>query len=441
MDRLNIVYLHSHDTGRYVQPYGYPVPTPHLQRLAEEGITFRNAFSAAPTCSPSRAALLTGQSAHAAGMLGLTHRGFSLAEPGQHIATLLRDAGYRTVLLGMQHVSAGDSREVGYTDLHTPGENAIADLVPKVSAFLEDHLANRPGEPFFLDAGAEETHRPFPDIEPGSGIGVRAPGPLPDVPPVRDDLAAYLESARRLDEGYGAILGAIDRAGLRENTLVICTTDHGLAFPGMKCTLTDHGIGVLLIMRGPGGFSGGKVVDALVSHLDVLPTICAATGLERPAWATGHDLGPLVRGELDAVREEIFAEVTFHAASEPQRAIRTDRYTYIRRWVEMETPILANIDDGATKSYLLEQGLASWTIPSEQLYDLVRDPIQACNRTDDPSLADVRADLTARLDAWMRETEDPLLAGMVSLPPGAVANRVDARSASEELVSGGEALA
>jgi N-sulfoglucosamine sulfohydrolase len=441
MDRLNIVYLHSHDTGRYVQPYGYPVPTPHLQRLAEEGNTFRNAFSAAPTCSPSRAALLTGQSAHAAGMLGLTHRGFSLAEPRQHIATLLRDAGYRTALLGMQHVSARDSREVGYTDLYTPERNAIADLVPKVSAFLEEHLANRPGEPFFLDAGAKETHRPFPEIEPGSGIGVRAPGPLPDVPPVRDDMAAYLESARRLDEGYGAIFDAIDRAGLRENTLVICTTDHGLAFPGMKCTLTDHGIGVLLIMRGPSGFTGGKVVDALVSQIDVLPTICAATGLDRPAWATGHDLGPLVRGELDAVREEIFAEVTFHAASEPQRAIRTDRYTYIRRWVDMETPILANIDDGATKSYLLEQGLASWAVPSEQLYDLVRDPLQACNRIDDPSLADVRADLVRRLHAWMRETDDPLLAGRVPLPPRAVANRVDARSASEELVSGGEALA
>src|SRR5680860_1807744 len=105
---LNVIYLHSHDTGRHVQPYGYGVSTPNLQWLAEEGVLFRQAFNAAPTCSPSRAALLTGQSPHAAGMLGLAHRGFRLSDPSQHLATVLRDGGYRTALLGVQHVTAGD---------------------------------------------------------------------------------------------------------------------------------------------------------------------------------------------------------------------------------------------------------------------------------------------------------------------------------------------
>mgnify|MGYP001308609935 CR=1 FL=1 len=110
----NIVYIHSHDTGRYVQPYGHAIPTPAIQKLADQGVFFRRAFSAAPTCSPSRAALLTGQTPHSSGMLGLAHRGFSLADPRQHLAYTLKSVGYDTVLAGVQHVS-DDSGSIGYT--------------------------------------------------------------------------------------------------------------------------------------------------------------------------------------------------------------------------------------------------------------------------------------------------------------------------------------
>ena len=91
--RPNILYIHSHDTGRYVQPYGHAIPTPHIQRLAEEGVLFRKAFCAAPTCSPSRASLLTGQCPHSNGMLGLAHRGFSMTDYKRHVAHTLRAAG------------------------------------------------------------------------------------------------------------------------------------------------------------------------------------------------------------------------------------------------------------------------------------------------------------------------------------------------------------
>lgn len=103
--RPNIVYLNSHDTGRYVAPYGHAVATPRIQQLAEEGVLFRRAFSASPTCSPSRAALLTGRYPHEVGMLGLSHRGFSLRDPREHLCHALRDAGYRTALAGIQHVA------------------------------------------------------------------------------------------------------------------------------------------------------------------------------------------------------------------------------------------------------------------------------------------------------------------------------------------------
>src|SRR5690242_16661150 len=115
MPTPNILYIHSHDTGRYIQPYGHAVPTPHLQRLAEQGVLFRKAFSAAPTCSPSRAALLTGQAPHSSGTMGLAHLGFALYDYRQHILHTLRQAGYQSVLVGMQHlVPQQEISKLGY---------------------------------------------------------------------------------------------------------------------------------------------------------------------------------------------------------------------------------------------------------------------------------------------------------------------------------------
>ena len=169
-------------------------------------------------------------------------------------------------------------------------------------------------------------------------------------------MAAFKASARSLDQGIGAVLHALHDFGLAERTLLICTTDHGLAFPGAKATLFDRGIGVMMIMRGPGGFSGGKVIDSPVSHLDIYPTLCELAGVEQPEWLQGSSLMPLVRGETDALHEAIFAEVTFHAAYEPQRAVRTDRWKYIRRFDDYPHPVLANCDDGPSKDLLVAAG-------------------------------------------------------------------------------------
>src|SRR3954449_12832629 len=109
----NILYLHSHDTGRYVQPYGHAVPTPNIQRLADQGLLFRQAFAAAPVCFGSRAALLTGQSSHSSGMLGLAHRGHRLFDHEQHLANVLRGAGYWSAVAGESHVSA-EPHDTGY---------------------------------------------------------------------------------------------------------------------------------------------------------------------------------------------------------------------------------------------------------------------------------------------------------------------------------------
>ncbi|HEV2072873.1 MAG TPA: sulfatase [Thermomicrobiales bacterium] len=431
---LNVIYLHSHDTGRYVEPYGYAVKTPRIQRLAEEGVLFRQAFSAAPTCSPSRAALLTGETPHQAGMIGLAHRGFCLADPSRHLAHRLKDAGYRTVLAGMQHLTEGDQAQLGYTDDLRPTSLAVADVAPIAASVIEAHAGD--GAPLFLDVGFEETHRPFHGANSTDPRYVLPPDPLPNTSETRRDMADYLGSARELDRGVGIVLDAIGRASLADSTLVICTTDHGLAFPGMKSNLTDHGIGVMLIMRGQQGFTGGRVVDALVSHLDLYPTLCEMLSFPCPTWVQGRSLLPLIHGEQSQIRDEIHAEVTFHAAYEPQRAVRTSRWLYIRRFGAHEFPVLANVNESPSRDLWLEHNWEHRHIDAEQLYDLILDPIQRCNLFGTPEVALVQSELQARLERWMRETDDPLLRGDVPLPRGALMNDPKARSADEPLIMG-----
>jgi arylsulfatase A-like enzyme len=433
MAPINVLYLHSHDTGRYVQPYGYPVPTPNIQHLADQGVLFRQAFCAAPVCSGSRAALLTGQCSHATGMIGLAHRGHRLRHPERHLVHVLRRAGSWTGLVGEQHVST-DPDDIGYDHVEALDSTRVTDVAPAARRLLAERAADE--RPFFLSVGFFETHREF--FEPTSirdTLYSRPPDNVVDTPRTRRDMAAFKASARSLDQGVGAVLDALDEHGLVDRTLVILTTDHGLAFPDAKATMFDRGIGVLLILRGPSGFVGGHVNDALVSQLDLYPTICDVTGIEHPDWLEGVSLLPLVQGDAEQVRDEVFAELTFHAAYEPQRAVRTERYKYVRRFDDDHPGrVLANLDDSLTKDVLLEAGWAAVPPAPEALYDLWLDPAEGTNRIDDPALGDALADLRRRLDDWMERTGDPLLAGRVPPPPGTEHNTVDQVSPSDPLV-------
>ena len=423
----NILYLHSHDTGRYLQPYGQAIPAPNLQRLAEGGVLFRQAFSAAPTCSPSRAALLTGQCAHSSGMLGLAHRGFSLNDYRQHIIHTLGAAGYTSALAGVQHV-ARDPKTIGYDRILPARSNRVEHVAPAAVEFLH----SVPKQPFWLTVGFFETHREFPEAGPAEDWRYARPAPtVPDTPNTRRDMARFRASARILDQGAGEVLRALEQAGLAENTLVISTTDHGISFPGMKCNLTDHGIGVSLIMRGPGGFTGGKVCDAMISQIDLYPTICELTGTQKPSWLQGRSILPLIRGEKNEIDDEICAEVSYHASYEPMRTVRTRRWKYIRRFDGRRRPVLPNCDDGLSKDAWLESGWRDRPVEAEQLFDLVFDPGETRNMAGDPAMRGTLEDMQARLERWMRSTDDPLLQGPVKAPAGAVVNDPDGVSPRE----------
>jgi N-sulfoglucosamine sulfohydrolase len=421
----NVVYLHTHDSGRHVGTYGRRIPTPRMDALAREGMVFHQAYSAAPTCSPSRAALLTGQLPHNAGMYGLAHRGWQLHEPSQHLASTLRDAGYRTAMAGVQHVSRQTTEIVaglGYTDFLGDGKLAPETAQAGVD-FIREHCADSPDQPFFLSVGFIETHTMSINeylfgYAPDADLPV-APAPtMPSTHDTRAEMGSFASAALVADTAMGAVIDAIEEAGLTDDTLVIITTDHGVAMPEMKCTLTDRGHGVMLIMRGPGGFTGGKETDSLVSQVDLYPTICDLAAIPKPAWLQGESMLPLAADPTARIRDRVFGENSYHAAYEPKRTIRTERFRYTRRYDERRNPVLPNIDNSLSKWLWVANGYADHVLAGEELFDTLFDPNENVNLVEDPDFQGVREQLSAELTENMRRTCDPLLDGAVPLPPG-----------------------
>jgi arylsulfatase A-like enzyme len=165
--------------------------------------------------------------------------------------------------------------------------------------------------------------------------------------------------------------------------------------------------------------SGGKVIDAMISHVDVFPTICDYIGIDIPERIQGFSQMPVITGKEQSVRDAIFAEVNAHAGYEPKRCVRTERYKYIKRLTKYGKPFLSNIDDGLSKDVLVEHGLADRTLDCEELYDLLFDPQEVNNIIDDPAMSGVVAEMRERMREWMVETNDDALNGMPRIPVGA----------------------
>lgn len=483
---MNIIYLHTHDSGRYIDPRLAPLPLPNIRALAQSSATMTNAFCAAPTCSPSRAALLTGRTPHAVGMTGLAHRGFRFHDYRAHLNSCLGQQGVKRVLCGVQHV-APNKAELGYDRVLDSQEDyfSIEGIVPetldrenaeRVAAFLRGRAAGTgtaPGSetdgtrtaggnvagarPLFLSFGLLSTHRPFPETPPddsapdttsqaapGGGRAAPAghsdspgtgnhspPWHIPDTPETRRDMGRFMASLGVVDRAVGTVVRAVQEAGLWENTAIVLTTDHGPPFPEMKGTLYDGGMAVGLVVRVPGVADDGRTENALVSQLDLFPTLCELAGAEPPQDTEGSSLLPLLRGESTAVREVCHAETNYHAVYEPARAIRTARYKLIRRFGEELTPHPANVDDSAAKEAVAGMGYFERRKPREELFDLAHDPSESENLLKSPAYGEVYRDLAGRLARWMRETGDPLLHGPVPRPARARVNRPEAYSAEE----------
>jgi N-sulfoglucosamine sulfohydrolase len=421
----HIVFITCHDLGRYLGAYGVTtVHSPSFDRLAAEGILFANAFCTSPGCSPSRAAMATGRYPHNNGVMGLTHPpfGWDLHDDEEPIAALLRHAGYGTHLFGFQHITTQLDR-IGFDEFH--GFDRLAgchepalgqNVAGRFAAFLQEAPLDRP---LYMELNLEEPHRPYDQggATPDDSRGVTVPAYLPPDDTSRDEMAAVQGAIRQADAAFGRVLDAIDAAGIAESTIVLFAADHGLAMPRAKCTLYDAGIEVALMLRAPGSTipAGGRV-DALVSNVDLLPSLLELAGLPTPSRLQGRSFAPLLRGERFEPRGEIFAEKTYHSYYDPMRAIRTDRYKYIRNF---ETSFAVEVPGDVAQGPIYRRHVELYEgheHPPVELYDLTSDPWEQENLAGRAKVAEVERDLDGRVWNWMAETGDPLLAGPVPDP-------------------------
>lgn len=404
------------------------VSTPAFDRVAREGALFTNAFTAAPSCTPSRAAILTGQAVHRLAEGGNLW-GFLPARFDVY-PDLLERAGYH---VGYTGKGWGPGR-------FEPGGRSRNPAGPPSESFEAFLAERRGGQPFCFWFGSTDPHRPY---EAGSGAraglraaSVRVPRMLPDTAEVRSDLLDYYAEVQRFDGHLARLLDVLQRRGELDDTIVVVTSDNGLPFPRGKANLYDTGTHMPLAIRWTGHITPATKSDAFVSLADLAPTILEATGIPVAPAMTGRSLLPLVgatRGS-SAGRDRVFIERERHAnvrrgdLSYPARAMRTADHLYIRnyrpdRWpagdpeVHVAVGPFGDIDGGPSKQLLLDRradpavarffALATAKRPGEELFDLKKDPAQLVNVARDPAYAGTLARLRGELAAWQRSTGDP----------------------------------
>lgn len=405
--------------------YGDPVvKTPNFDRVAREGALFHHSTCAAASCTPSRAAILTGRWPHQLEEGGSLWS--SLPAKFAVYPDLLEKSGY-TVGCEGKGWAPGDFK-AGGRERNPAG--------PQVR--FEKFLADAPREqPFCFWYGSHDPHRPY---VPGSGAAsglkaedVRLPPAWPDSPEIRSDVLDYYFAVQRFDRRVGELLALLEKEGRLDDTLVVVTSDNGMPFPRGKATCYDLGTRMPLAMRWPARIKAGTVIEAFVSHVAFAPTFLEAAGLPIPPEMAERSLLPLLAGTA-AGPERVFAERERHAqvrqgnASYPVRAIRTGRWLYLRnlrpdRWPAGDPEMVfsvgeyGDVDPGPTKQFILQGKdyperarffrLSFEKRPAEELYDLEKDPGQLNNLANQTDTRDIQKDLRAALDRWMLETGDP----------------------------------
>jgi len=412
-------------------------------------VVFTNSFAACPSCTPSRNAILTGRQMWQVEEGGNLH---STYNPKYACYThLLEDAGYHTGHTGKGWApgtwDAGGlkrnpvGREYNQRKL-TPPSTGIFD--GDYAANFQDFLAARPtGAPFCFWFGCREPHR---DYERGYGVrtgkklaDVEVPPFLPDCEEVRGDLLDYYAEVEWFDTQLGRLLAILEQRGERDNTIVVATSDNGMPFPRAKANLYDWGTHMPLAIRWPARVPGGRVVDDFVGHIDFAPTFLEAAGLPPHPQFTGRSLLPSLQssraGVVEAGRDVVYTGMERHTwcrpegAGYPMRAIRTGDYLYVRnfapdRWPAGDPDFVSSnhtpygdIDAGPTKKYMEAHPSGALFLaafgkrPAEELYDLRTDPAQVRNVAADPSYQEARDGLWKRLDAYLKRTGDPRIAG------------------------------
>ncbi|MDO8544674.1 MAG: sulfatase [Opitutaceae bacterium] len=418
-----------------VGAFGHPtIKTPHIDRLAREGMLFERAFVTASSCSPSRSSLITGRYPH-----GTDAEQLHWPLPAEQVTFVehLRAAGYWTAVAGKWHLgpavrdrfdeireadpagymlAAGAKAGATKMSMAQSGDiqSGCADWVPLLRA--------RPRErPFFVWLAALDPHRDYEENiapQPTKPAEVVVPRHLPDTPGVRRELALYHDEVERLDRFVGAVLAELAAQGVADNTLVVFLSDNGRPFPRDKTTVFEGGIRTPLIVRWPGHARAGTRCAQLVSTVDFAPGFLAAAGLKPPASIQGVSFLPLLAEPGRPVRSEIFAEQNWHDYEQRTRAVRTvDFKLVVHDYPDLPLTPGADVVRGIEYREMQRLRELGQLTPEQQqcflaprasreLYDLRSDPVEFHNVAGDPAYAGVLADLAARLEAWKKATND-----------------------------------
>ncbi len=430
--RPNILFAMADDWAwPHAGVYGDKVvQTPTFDRVAREGMLFSHAFCVSPTCTASRAAVLTGQYGHRLEESG--NLWSILRKKFDTYPDLLEAAGYH---VGLRGKGWGPGTLEGSGRSRNPAGPDYKDFETFLKSVPE-------GKPFCFWEGHRDPHRGYVK---GSGVkaGVKpedvvVPPYLPDTPEVRSDICDYYFAVQRYDRDIGAILHLLEKAGKLDNTIVIMTGDNGWPFPRGKANLYDAGTRQPLAVRWPAKVKAGRTSDAFISFQDFAPTLLEAAGLKPPATMTGRSFLDLLTGESKVVRDRVFTERERHAnvregdLGYPSRAIRTREFLYIRNFHPERWPAgdpetwkvvgpFGDIDAGPSKDVVIAGRddpkigklfqLACGKRPAEELYEVAKDPYQLTNLADRAAYAETKQKLRAELDRWMRDTDDPRARG------------------------------
>ena len=429
--RPNILLMMSdNQSWNHLGCYGDKVVrTPNIDKIARDGVRFTNAYCNAPSCTPARAALLTG-------------RDIWTLEEGANLWSTLpaKFAVYPDLLEKAGYTIGYDGKGWGPGNFQASGRNRNPAGI-KYKDFNEFMANKSDAEPWIFWFNSREPHRPY---EEGSGEKaginpdrIKVPAYLPDTKEVRADIADYYAAIETFDRQVGEVMKQLEKSGELENTIVIVCSDNGWQMPRGLANLYDFGTRVPLIISWPQQFRKSVVIDNLVTLKDLAPTFLKLANTATPSYMTGKNLLPfLEKNTKEKPRDfivfgrERHAFVRQYGLGYPGRAIRTKDFLYIRnyepaRWPAGDPPLYGDVDPnmlqypGATKFYMLKNkkkpasmfSLAFAKRPSEELFDIKNDPDQLKNLAQVPKYKGLKDSLAAKMLRYLKETKDPRVTG------------------------------
>ncbi len=436
---LNIVFICAEDMGREFAAYGdRTMETPGLDRLSAEGIVFDKAYASSPTCSSSRAGMLTGFYTHQHGQYGLVGRGHSIHEGIPNVVDQLRSAGYFAGVTYKVHIDPDPEFDIGPKNIFGPGKGAFSNpdrLAAAAELCIKE--AQKSDKPLFLLLNTFDTHaldkkkayeinNMWRDQYQGHPAETLKPGEAPLWNVFRDGeatlamkehAAAYYNSLKRVDMTVEKTLTLLDKYGMNENTLVIFSSDHGPAYPRGKQTLYESGIHVPFIVRWPDRRNAGERSQALISLIDLTPTFLEAANLEIPDYLPSKSIMGLGANPQAPFRKTVGADFFSHWAPEgfhPSYMITDGTYKLIYNpdvWGHRGLTEYGKLQ--FPQDMLQQEGIGGEVVrrylkpPEYELYHIERDAFETVNLADSIEHKAVLESFQARLENWRKKNEDP----------------------------------